>query len=142
MTRQQLVALAIRNADDRTVGRIEIVLGQFKTCEDFLKAEPGTLMKAYNDARPNGKHGLGKKFFCAMDALKSEVAVLRIKEQAEKRQAEKNPPEQDKPKAADQPLSLRFGTKELAALGVFLEAVGIHEVDLVRIREFLDAVTA
>ena len=135
MTRKEMIALAMNCADAKTVGRMEIVLDHFKTCEDFLGADKGKLMAAYNAARPNGKLGLGIKFFRAMDDLRKIVREEELRIKAETRAIEMRR-QQDEERR-----QIRFGSKELAAIATFMDAVEIKDVDLVGIRGFLDAVT-
>ena len=139
MTRNDIITIAAEHADPAIVGRVKLVLGQFKTVQEFLDAGDGALMKAYNAARPNGKRGVGKRFFKAMDAIRGAAAsekylIPEETEVSEQRIAGVQPI------LCPPPSPVFYTVEQLRALVAFMDLGGVSAIDLDAMRRFCEAV--
>ena len=137
MTKQEIIDLASRIADAKTVGRLKLVLDHFGTAEEFFSAaeSKGKLSAAYNAAKPDGRRGLGKKFFEVVDRIRLQREVDEMKK--ETAGWLKTPPMTSS--QPDEPLAKpgRFYTvQQLKALVSFMELCGVQAIDLAGVDEF------
>lgn len=142
MTRDDIVEIAARHADKHTVGRMKLVMDKFKTVSEFLAADDGALMGAYNAAKPGRPHGLGRQFFRAMDAVRRDAGVIAflkrgIAEEVAKAKAE----DAARPQAPVLlPVPSRFYTlAQLKAVVSFMEPCGIQQIDIDAMERFCRA---
>ena len=139
ITREAVLKMASNIASARTVGFIRIVLDQFKTVGEFLAADKGALMKAYNEARPGGKNGVGKLFFLTMDQLRREVVAARARAVAAAKETVVVQPIAAIPPVQPQPQMRAFSIEELKALVTVMELANLKSIDLMGIDSFFKA---
>lgn len=139
MTRNDIITIAAEHADPTIVGRIKLVLNQFKTVQEFLDAGDGALMKAYNEARPNGKRGVGKRFFKAMDAIRGAAASEKYLIPEDTDVAEQLPAG-FQPIPCPPPETVFYTVEQLRALVAFMDLGGVSAINLDAMRRFCEAV--
>ena len=128
ITKQQfLQALAGRQCK----GRVLRLMKAFNSFEEFLAADKGKLMAAESQTRPDGKKGLGDRFFADLDSVKAtacEIEFLQAKAKANAT-AKDNAPR-------------LFTVGQLKAVTTLMELCEIEKVDIEKIIAFLETMGA
>lgn len=135
--KQEIIDYASKIADAKTVGRLKLVLDQFRTAEEFFSAaeSKGKLMAAYNAAKPVGRRGVGKKFFEAVDSIRLKWEVDEMKAETLGWMKVPSMPMTQPDESLAKPG--RFYTvQQLKALVSFMELCGVKAIDLAGIDEF------
>lgn len=130
ITKQQfLQALAGRQCK----GRVLRLMKAFNSFEEFLVADKGKLMAAERQTRPDGKKGLGNKFFSDLDSVKATACEMDLLKAQAKSRAEA---------AAKATAPRLFSVGQLKAVTSLMELCGIEKIDIEKIVAFLETMGA
>ena len=130
ITKQQfLQALAGRQCK----GRVLRLMKTFNSFEEFLAADRGKLMAAERQTRPDGKKGLGDRFFADLDSVKATACEMELLQAQAKSRAEA---------AAKAPRHGLFSVGQLKAVTSLMELCGIEKIDIEKIVAFLETMGA
>ena len=130
ITKQQfLQALARRQCK----GRVLRLMKAFNSFEEFLVADKGKLMAAERQTRPDGKKGLGNKFFSDLDSVKATACEMDLLQAQAKSRAEA---------AAKATAPRLFSVGQLKAVTSLMELCGIEKIDIEKIVAFLETMGA
>ena len=130
ITKQQfLQALAGRQCK----GRVLRLMKAFNSFEEFLVADKGKLMAAERQTRPDGKKGLGNKFFSDLDSVKATACEMDLLQAQAKSRAEA---------AAKATAPRFFSVGQLKAVTSLMELCGIEKIDIEKIVAFLKTMGA
>ena len=128
ITKQQfLQALAGRQCK----GRVLRLMKTFNSFEKFLAADRGKLMAAERQTRPDGKKGLGDRFFADLDSVKATACEMELLQA------------QAKANATTKDNAPRFFTVgQLKAVTTLMELCEIDKIDIEKIIAFLETMGA
>lgn len=130
ITKQQFIqALAGRQCK----GRVLRLMKAFNSFEEFLVADKGKLMAAERQTRPDGKKGLGNKFFSDLDSVKATACEMDLLQAQAKSRAEA---------AAKATAPRLFSVGQLKAVTSLMELCGIEKIDIEKIVAFLETMGA
>ena len=114
-------------------GRVLRLMKAFNTFEEFLAADKGKLMAAERQTRPDGKKGLGDRFFADLDSVKATACEMELLQTQAKSRAEA---------AAKATAPRLFSVGQLKAVTSLMELCGIEKIDIEKIVAFLETMGA
>lgn len=132
-TRDEIVAHARQTHGAYIAGRIERTMPRFPTVTSFLAANKAALMKAYNEAHPQAKRGVGAGFFRTHGEIVAWVKSLRLDAAKARERADAEAAAKEEAERRDNP---RFTLRQLQSVVSFMELCGVAEIDLKGAVEF------
>ena len=130
ITKQQFLQA---RAGRQCKGRVLRLMKAFNTFEEFLAADKGKLMAAERQTRPDGKKGLGNKFFSDLDSVKATACEMELFQAQAKSRAEA---------AAKATAPRLFTVGQLKAVTTLMELCEIDKIDIEKIIAFLETMGA
>lgn len=115
-------------------GRVLRLKKTFNSFEEFLAADKGKLMAAERQTRPDGKKGLGDRFFADLDSVKATACEMELLQAQAKSRAEAG--------GRKSPAPRLFTVGQLKAVTSLMELCGIEKIDIEKIVAFLETMGA
>ena len=114
-------------------GRVLRLMKTFNSFEEFLAADKGKLMAAERQTRPDGKKGLGDRFFADLDSVKATACEMELLQaQAKSRGGG----------GRESPAPRLFTVGQLKAVTTLMELCEIEKIDIEKIVAFLETMGA